>query len=222
MAISLVLADDHPIVLDGLENLLRREGDLNVLARCTRADQTLEAVRQCRPDVLILDLKMQGSAGLAVLRKLKEEKLSTRVVLLMETLDEYEFLEAVRVGVSGVVLKEMAPHLFIQCVRMVHAGEHWIEKHSYRRALEKLLQREAGAREFSAILTPREIEIVHMVASELRNREIAERLFISEGTVKTHLHRIYGKLHVRNRRELALHARERGLTRHPNPHREAE
>jgi len=211
MPIHLVLADDHPIILDGLEILFRMEKDIQVVARCVNGEEALQAVRQHRPDILILDIRMPGKDGLAVLREMKDEDLPTRVVLLTVALDEEETLEALRLGVRGVVLKEMAPQMLVQCVRKVHAGEQWLERRSVGRALEKLLSREAGAREVSGVLTPREIEIVRMVASGLRNKEIADKLSISEGTVKIHLHHIYEKLHLNGRLELALYAQDRGL-----------
>jgi DNA-binding NarL/FixJ family response regulator len=211
MAISLVLADDHPIVLDGLENLFRQEADFTVLGRCVNGEEALRAVREYRPDVLILDIRMFKMDGLAVLREMKKEGLSTRVVLLTAALDEDQVVEAIRLGVSGVVLKEMAPQLLVQCVRKVHAGEQWLERQSFGRAMERMLRREAGAREIAGILTPREIEIVRMVATGLRNKLIAEKLFISEGTVKIHLHNIYEKLQVSDRLELARYARDKGL-----------
>jgi DNA-binding NarL/FixJ family response regulator len=216
MTISLVLADDHPIVLDGLESLFGHEPDLKVLARCLNAKETLRAVREHRPDVLILDLKMPKPGGLAVLREITKDHLSTRVVLFTDTLDEEALIEAVRLGVYGVVLKEMAPRLFVECVRKVYAGERWVEKRSLGHALETLIRREAGLREISGALTSREIEIVRQVAAELPNKEIAERLFISEGTVKTHLHNIYEKLRINNRRELTRYAQDKGLI--PAPH----
>ena len=218
MSISLVLADDHPIVLDALENLFRGEPDFKVLARCLGVEKTLEVVRHHRPDVLILDLQTPGNGSLDVLRCMTEEKLPTRVVLLMATLDEDMLLEAIRLGISGVVLKEMAPGLIVRCVRKVHAGEQWLEMRSYMRALETLLQREAGSREVAGILTPREIEIARKVASGMRNRDIAEKLFISEGTVKTHLHHIFEKLQVDSREGLTLFAHEKGLFAPPAIH----
>jgi DNA-binding NarL/FixJ family response regulator len=154
---------------------------------------------------------MPGTDGLSLLRGMKKEKLSTRVVLLTGALDEEELAEAVRLGVRGLVLKEMAPKLLVQCIRQVHAGELWLEKRSVTNALEKLLQREAGQREIAQLLTPREIEIVKQVAAGLRNIEIAKRLFISEGTVKMHLHNIYQKLGVDSRINLTRYAQEKGL-----------
>ena len=211
MPISVVLADDHPLVLDALENVFRLQEDIVVRARCGDGVEALRAVREHRPDVLVLDIRMPGMDGLALIRELKKEKLPTRVVLLTAALDEEEVLAAIRLGVKGVVLKEMAPRLLVQCVRTVHAGGDWLEKQSVRLALDKLLRREAGTREVARILTPREIEIVRMVAGGLRNKEIAAKLHVNEGTVKLHLHHIYEKLGVNSRVALTLYAQDRGL-----------
>lgn len=209
--IRLVLADDHPIVLDGLENLFRLEPDFDVVARCMDGDECLAAVRRLRPDVLILDIRMPRKDGLAVLRELQREKSTTQVVLLAAELDEQDVLEALRLGVRGMVLKELAPRMLLQCVRKVHAGEQWLEKQAVGRALDILLRREAGEREAANLLTPRELEMVHMVTRGLRNKEMSERLAISEGTVKIHLHNIYRKLKVENRVELILYAQAKKL-----------
>jgi len=211
MPITLVISDDHPLILNGLENLFRLEKDFKVVARCLDGEQTVKSVRKHKPDVLVLDIRMPGTDGLSVLRQMKKEKLSTRVVLLTGVLDEEELAEAVRLGVRGLVLKEMAPKLLVQCIRQVHAGELWLEKRSVSLALEKLLRREAGQREVAQLLTPREIEIVKQVVAGRRNIEIGKRLFISEGTVKMHLHNIYQKLGVDSRINLTRYAQGKGL-----------
>jgi DNA-binding NarL/FixJ family response regulator len=211
MPIHLVLADDHPLILDGLENLFHLEQDFKVVARCLDGMETMQAVHRHRPDVLILDIRMPGKDGLEVAREMRKEKLPTRVVLLTAELDEDELLESLRLGVQGIVLKEMAPQLLVQCIRKVHAGEQWIEPRSARQALEKMLRREAGARDIATVLTPREIDMVRMVARGLRNKEIAGKLSISEGTVKVHLHNIYEKLKVEGRLALLRYAQEKGL-----------
>jgi DNA-binding NarL/FixJ family response regulator len=211
MPISLVLADDHPLILDGLENLFLLEKDFEVLARCADGAETLRAARLFRPDVLVLDIRMPEMSGLEVARKMREEKLPTRIVMLTAALEEEELLDAVHLQVHGIVLKEMSPQLLVQCIRKVHAGEQWVERRSTKLALEKILRREAGTREVSALLTPREIDLVRMIARGLRNREIAENLFISEGTVKVHLHNIYDKLQVDGRMALLRYAQDKGL-----------
>ncbi len=211
MSIRIILADDHPPILQGLTLLLRQEPDFEVLAGCRNGEETLQAVCQFQPDVLILDILMPGKDGLAVLRELHQLKLPTRVILLTAAIDEDNLLEAMRLGVGGVVLKEMAVPLLIQCVRKVYAGDQWLERHSIGRAMEKMLRREAGMREVAQLLTSRELEIVRLAASGLRNKEIANKLTISEGTVKIHLHRSYEKLHVDSRIALLRYAQTKGL-----------
>jgi DNA-binding NarL/FixJ family response regulator len=209
--LKLVLADDHPIVLDGLEQLFRAQKDVTVVARCQDGVETLRAVRQHRPDVLLLDIRMPAPDGLQVIRTLQKDSLPTRIVLLTVELSEDDVLEAVRLGVKGVVLKEMSPQMLMECVRKVADGEQWIERRSLTRALDKMLCREAGFREVSSVLTSREIEIVRLATRGLRNQAIAEQLHISEGTVKVHLHNIYEKLGIDGRVGLTLYAREKGL-----------
>jgi len=132
-------------------------------------------------------------------------------VLLAASIDGQRMLEARRVGVGGVVLKQMAPSLVLQCLRKVHSGELWIERQAAARAIDTLLRQEEGAREIGSILTAREVEIARLVASGLRNRRIAEQLLVSEATVKTHLHNIYFKLNVESRGQLILYCIQRGI-----------
>jgi DNA-binding NarL/FixJ family response regulator len=209
--IRIVLADDHPVILQGLALLLAQEPDLEVQACCQNGEETLQVVRQFQPDILILDILMPGKDGLAVLRELRPLDIPTRVILLTAAIDEDNLLEAMRLGVAGVVLKEMPVSLLIQCVHKVYGGEQWLERRSIGYALEKMLRREAGSREVAKILTPREVEVVRLAARGLRNKEIADKLTISEGTVKIHLHRSYEKLHVDSRMALLRYAQARGL-----------
>lgn len=211
MPITLVIADDHPLILDAMENLFRLEKDLKVVARCLDGDETLKAVRQHQADILVLDIQMPAKDGFAVLREMRKEKMPTRVVVLTATLNEEGLTEAVRLGVRGLVLKELAPKLLVQCIRKVHGGALWLEKRLVTGALEKLLERETTKTEAVQELSPREIEIIKQVAAGLRNMEIGKKLFISEGTVKIHLHNIYLKLGVDSRTKLTRYAQEKGL-----------
>ena len=211
MSIRLVLADDHPPILQCLALLLRQEPDFEVLAGCRDGEETLQAVGQLRPDILILDILMPRKDGLAVLRELHQVEIPTRVILLTAAIDEDNLLEAMRLGVGRVLLKEMAVPLLIQCLRKVYASDQWLERHSIGRAMEKMLRREAGTREVAQLLTSRELEIVRLAARGLRNKEIAGKLAISEGTVKIHLHRSSEKLHVDSRIALLRYAQAKGL-----------
>ena len=210
--IRIVLADDHAIVLDGLEQLFRLEPEFEVVARSTTAETAVKAVEEHRPDILVLDLVMPGHDGIWVLRELSELNLPTRTVLLTAHVEENRLVEAIRLGVWGVVLKEMAPRMLMECVRKVHAGEKWLEQQSVARAMERMQKRESEIDRLTRLLTPRELEIVRLASEGLRNKEIGERLSITEGTVKIHLHNIYEKLGVTGRPQLILYATRHGLT----------
>jgi DNA-binding NarL/FixJ family response regulator len=206
-----VIADDHPIVLAGLESLLQREPDILVVQRCADGVETLRAVAKHEPDVLVLDLRMPRADGLAVLRHMHEERLPTRTVLLAAVVDDDELVEAIRLGVQGIVLKEMAPQFLVECLRQVHIGRQWFEQRVVGDAMDKLVRRAAAAGEMSRLLSRREIEVVRAVAQGLRNRQIAERLGIAEGTVKLHLHTVYTKLGVDGRTALLAKLQQRSF-----------
>jgi DNA-binding NarL/FixJ family response regulator len=149
MPIHLVLAHNDLFLLEPLENLLQREPDFHVVARCQSAEETLHAARQDRPDVLLLALDIPGKDGLAVVREMHKEKLPTRVVLLMAPLNEDEILEAMLLGVGGVVLKETALHQLAACIRKVYVGDQWLDSCTVGCVVENLLRRELAARELS-------------------------------------------------------------------------
>ncbi len=215
MTIRIVIADDHPIVLDGLEQLLRLEDDFDVVARCSNGREALEATLAHRPDLLLLDIRMPELAGIEVLAELRRRASPARVVLLTAAIEDDEVLEAVSLGVRGVVLKEMAPQLLLRCLRKVHAGGEWLERESFGRALEAAAARAAPGGEGRQALTRRELEIVRLVGEGLRNREIAERLFISGGTVKVHLHNIFDKLGIDRRAALVRYATDKRIAPAP-------
>lgn len=212
MTIRLVVADDHPFILDGLDLLFRGEQDCEIVARTSNGNEALAAVEKYRPDVLVLDVRMPQMDGIELLRHMQGKGLDTRVVLLTASLEDARLLEAFRLGASGLVLKESAPRLLVQSVRQVAAGEQSWNGKAIAGALRLVLQREQAVASLSSALTPREVEVTKMVASGLRNKEIASRLDITEGTVKFHLHSIYEKLGIDGRYALIGYARDHGLT----------
>jgi DNA-binding NarL/FixJ family response regulator len=209
--IRIVTADDHPFILDGLDQLFRAEKDCVIVARATDGEQALRAVETERPDVLVLDVRMPRLDGIDLLRRMHELQLPTKVVLLTASLDDARLLEAFRLGASGLVLKESAPRLLVQSVRQVARGEQSWNGKAIAGALRLMLQREQAVAAASSTLTPREIEVTRMISSGLRNKEIAARLKISEATVKFHLHSIYEKLQIDGRYALMTYARDHGL-----------
>ena len=204
-----MLVDDHAIVLQGLQQLLDREDDFKVIAACASAECATEAFEREAPDVLVLDLRMPGTDGFALLRRLADAGRHCPTVLLTAAIDESQVMEAVNLGVRGLVMKDSPQEVLTDCIRRVHAGQQWLDQPTVTRALSAALHREVAVRETA--LTSREIEIVRMVSEGLRNRAIGARLSISEGTVKVHLHNIYEKLGVDGRLELTLCARQKGL-----------
>jgi DNA-binding NarL/FixJ family response regulator len=211
MTTTLVLADDHPIILEGLEQLFRRDKEFQVLATCNTGDDAIAAVRKHRPDIVVLDVRMPNGDGLSVLKRIHEERLPTRTILLTASMEEDEVLQAMEQGVWGLVLKEVAAVSLVDSVRKVSRGERALDQSLIVRALDRAVERQSGLRHAAEVLSRREAEIVRMVAAGMRNKEIATKLFLGEGTVKTHLHAIYKKLGVHGRVELTLYARERGI-----------
>lgn len=211
MTIRVVIADDHPFILDGLEQLFRSDPDCEIVARCMNGEETLAAIDAHQPDVVVLDVRMPQLDGIEVLRRLHRRNDPTKVVLLTASLDDARLLEAFRLGASGLVLKESAPRLLIESIRQVAAGEQSWNGSVIAGALRHVLQREQAVATLSSTLTPREVEVTRMVASGLRNKEIAGRLDITEGTVKFHLHSIYEKLQIDGRYALMSYARDHGL-----------
>jgi DNA-binding NarL/FixJ family response regulator len=196
--IRLAIADDHPIVLDGLAQLFSSEPGFDIVGRAEDGEKALRAVRQLQPDVLVLDLRMPGKDGLAVLRAIRDEKLPTNVAVLT-ALDDEPVFEAIRLGARGVVLKDMASRFLLRCVRQVHAGGKWIERGVAERAFDKLMKHEEEGRAIEQVLTPRERDVARLIADGLSNKAVARTLRISEGTTKLHLHHVYEKLQLDGR-----------------------
>jgi DNA-binding NarL/FixJ family response regulator len=214
--IRIVVADDHPIFRDGLCKLLGLEEDFQVVAQAQDGRQVLDVLQQFEPDILLLDLKMPGLDGLATLQRLQAAKNRTRVIVLTASDDKNEFVQAMKLGTSGIVLKQTATELLIKSIRKVHAGEIWLDSHTTAAVIRQFVandeapaapapQTQSRERERSP-LSQREREIVALVAQGFKNKEMAEKMFISEQTVKNHLHNIFDKLGVSDRLELALYA----------------
>lgn len=211
MSFTIVAADPHPLSLIGLAQLVANEPGLELVASCATSAEALDAVWQNKPDILVLDIDMKDRSGLELINELKNSSIDVKVVILTTSMDEEQTIDALRYGVKGVVLKDMPAHLLVQCLTKVGHGGLWMEKESIGNAFEKMLQREAGMRRLTTILTAREIEVMKQVAAGLSNQQIAEKLIVQEGTIKIHIHNIYRKLGIKNRVDLTLYAQKRGL-----------
>jgi len=203
--IRIVIADDHPIFRAGLRRLLESEPGLKVLAEASDAVEAALVAREHQPDVLLLDLLMPGGGGLATLRDLAREPIPTRVILLTAAIDRTEQLNAVQLGARGIVTKESATTVLLDCIRAVSAGELWVDRDAVRDMAEAL-QLHPARRRAVTTLTRRELDIVAAIVDGASNREIAERTGLREQTVKNHLQRIFDKVGVSTRLELASYA----------------
>lgn len=192
--IGIVITDDHPIVRDGLAQLFGSEPGFAVLALCGCGEEMLRELARHRPDVLVLDARLPDCDGIDWLPDIAAASPRTRIVVFAAMLEEERVVEALRRGASAVVLKDARATDLVGCVRAVVAGEAWVAPaHNGEEPLPEAAA--AGA----ASLSRREREIAEMVARGARNKEIAFRLGLSEGTVKLHISRAFRKLRVGNR-----------------------
>jgi two-component system nitrate/nitrite response regulator NarL len=212
--IRILLVDDHLVVRQGLRMLLENHADLEIAGEAATGRAAVEIAMRERPDLVLLDLDLGAEGGLDVIPQLAALE-ATRVLVLTGLRDREIHRQAIRLGASGVVLKEQAAELLVKAVRCVHAGEAWVDRSMTAALLQDMRQGPAGAADPEgariATLTTREREIVALVAQGFGTQKIADALFISEKTVRNHLASIYDKLNVSERLELALYAAKHGL-----------
>ncbi|MCX5578646.1 response regulator [Kaistia terrae] len=203
MTLRLVIVDDHLIVLDGLRRMIETEPGWSVTAICQSAAHAIEVVEAQPVDMVVLDLRMPEMGGLDLIRRLRAYRPTLPLVVLTADISDEDLAEATRLGVNGVVLKEQAPTVLLDCIRTVFAGETYFADQSLEAAFDRLHQRDVERDGILKLLTPREVEVSRLAAAGFRSRDIGSRLGISPGTVKLHLHSIYSKLDITSRVELA-------------------
>jgi len=199
--VTIVIADDHPLMLRGLSDLIGGESDLQVVITCTDGLSARDFIGNHSPDIAVLDHNMPGWTGLDILRWIKAGGLPTRVLLLTADLADADVAAAMELGTEGILTKTTAPEDLVRCLRELAAGGNWIPD-EMREAVARELRRRQHAVQILEPLTDREREIVTLASGELSNKEIARKLEVAEGTVKIHLNNIYAKLGVNNRASL--------------------
>ena len=207
--IDVLIADDHGIVRSGLRMLIDRQTDMKVIAEAHDGVAALESTQAHRPDVAVLDVSMPRMTGLQAAREIRAHVPDTRVVLLSMHDDERYFLEGLEAGAAGYVLKRAADTDLIGAVRTVAAGRTFLSDDAQRALMDEWLEK--GSPEPDDPLTPRELEVVKLIAEAFTNRQIAETLKLSEKTVESHRANVLSKLGMRDRVELVRYAIRRGL-----------
>jgi DNA-binding NarL/FixJ family response regulator len=213
--IRVLIVDDQNLFRDGIANLLSSQIGIEVTGCADTLTGALETIRKQRPDVALIGWPASSSNSNKVFSAIQEGKLPTRVIMLVNEELKEDFLNAVRQGCCGIVPRQTSTELLVKSIRKVHAGEFWLDRTTTAEVIRRLSKKgesgtsggaRLGLREQGGALSAREREIVVLVAQGFKNKEMAERMFISEQTVKNHLHNIFDKLGVSDRLELALYA----------------
>jgi DNA-binding NarL/FixJ family response regulator len=214
--ISVVVADDQALVRGGFRMILAAQEDMDVVGEAEDGAEALARVEELRPDVVLMDVRMPELDGIAATRRIVEQGLASRV-LVLTTFDEDEVVyDAMRAGASGFLLKSVRPAKLVDAVRTVAEGDALLAPAVTRRLIEEFMRGPPPGQAVPpglAELTDRELEVLRLVARGLSNGEIAAELFVSEATVKTHANRIFSKLDLRDRVQAVVLAYECGLVR---------
>lgn len=204
--IRILIADDHSIVREGLKQLLELEEDFEVVGQASNGVETIERVKELKPDVLLLDINMPVMNGIKALKKLKDEKIDTRIIILTIHEDREYLLETMQIGASGYILKDSDSASFFKAIRDAYAGESYIQPKLAADLIKEFNRPRSARVKNENELTQREYEVIALIAEGLNNKDIADRLFISEKTVKNHVSNIFRKINVSDRTQAAIYA----------------
>jgi DNA-binding NarL/FixJ family response regulator len=201
MTMRVFIADDHPVVLGGLRSLVDQHPEFSVIGTATDGQQALDEIVKLQPELAIVDLNMPSANGLTVLQSIRQHGLSTRVVVLAASATEHEIYGIVSAGADGLLFKDAAPTTLHQCLSTIARGGNWIPEEAVAVAAREGQHLSEKRAELS-LLTPRERDLVRLVAIGRTNKDIAHELELTEGTVKVHLNNIFRKLKLSSRTDL--------------------
>jgi two-component system nitrate/nitrite response regulator NarL len=213
--IRVLIVDGHPIVLEGLRTVLARQTEIELVGEASDGVEAIEKAVTLDPDVVLMELKLPRVDGLTVLRSIQARAPRSKAILFSSSENKEEFVEAMKLGCVGILSKDAPTSLIEKSISKVHAGEIWLDSNTTAAVIRQF----ANPADFPAMhggngkssreraqLSQREREIIILIAQGYKNKEIAEKMFITEQTVKNHLHNVFDKLGVSDRLELALYA----------------
>jgi DNA-binding NarL/FixJ family response regulator len=206
----LLLVDDHKIVLEGLKSTLELENDFTVVGLATGGQDALHLFRQLKPDVVLLDIMLKGESGVDVCKQLLEEDPEASVVVLTTFLDEDKIFHCIFAGARGYVIKDVEPDELKRIIRRVADGQSILDPQITSRVMQRLRRQEVE-RSTEAMLSPRRLEVLRLLADGLTNKDIGKTLYLSESTVKYHVHEAMQVFGVERRAELVREVMRRGI-----------
>ncbi len=206
MTIKVLIVDDHTVVRQGLRLLMEAQADIEVLGEAASGEEALNIVKESKPDVILLDLIMPGMSGLDVLRELQKQSTANRVLVLTSSLDDHIVRQALQAGAHGYLLKTSRAGDMLNAIRQTAQGISVLDP-----AVTRVLQQRLTGKDPLDTLTPREREVFDLLAYGMNNPQIAEKLVVSEATVRTHVTSVLDKLHLRDRTQVMVFALKRGL-----------
>jgi two-component system, NarL family, response regulator LiaR len=210
--IRVLVAEDHPIVREGLRTLIASEPGMALVGEAADGLEAVVKARALRPDVILMDLMMPRMSGLEAIAEIKAGQPEVSILVLTSFAEEDKVFPAIRAGALGYLLKDSSPEQLLRAIRDVHRGEPSLHPTIALKMIREL-ERPSSQDRSESPLTEREIQVLKLVAQGLTNQEIADRLTISEWTVRTHVRNILGKLHLANRTQATLYALREGLAK---------
>jgi two-component system NarL family response regulator len=211
--IRLMIVDDHALFREGLASILRSEADIDVVGMAGSVKEAVQTAGAVKPDMILMDFSLPDGTGADATRQVLAEVPGCKIVFLTMSEEDDNLFDAIRAGAKGYLLKNMSPGKLVVALRSVQNGESALSRSMTMRLMEELSRTKKTDAPADATLTLREIDVIRALASGLSNAEIAAQLFISENTVKYHVHSALGKLGLSDRKQLAAYARERGLAK---------
>jgi DNA-binding NarL/FixJ family response regulator len=212
--IRVLIADDHAMVRQGLKQILELENDIVVIAQAPNGEEAIKLARNCRPDVILMDINMPGMNGLQAIKEMKADNIDSRVIVLTIHEDREYLFKTLQMGAEGYVLKDADPDVLIEAIRNVNSGQSYIQANMTKELVKefnRVTLNEKGKSEENS-LTARELEVLELIAEGMINKEIAKSLYISEKTVKNHVSNIFRKLNVSDRTQAAIYAFKHNMT----------
>ena len=209
--IRVLIVDDHAIVRKGIRALLFESGGFEIVAEVADGQAAVVAAVESKPDVILMDLLMPGMDGIEATRRITDQQPGARILVLTSFAADNKLFPAIKAGALGYLLKDSSPEDLVRAIRQIHRGEPALHPTIARKLLQEIVQ-PADLQPAPEALTARELAVLRLIAQGLRNQEIADELAVSEATVRAHVSRILGKLHLASRTQAALYAVREGLT----------